>query len=252
MNKKFIFILGCYNSGTSLLNHLIKQHRDIGGFPGNSEGADFTLQFHKPEQFGFPRMWYKCNRILTKKDKLQPPNIDILIDDWLKILDPKKNIYVEKSVINARYINFLHKNFKSSLFIWILRNPYFVSNSIKKKVKFYRKYHFLKFKINYPIEFCIKQWLLSNNTIMKNIENKDYLKIYYEDLVKNPKKIINKVCSKLKIETNVNIPKYFMFNHKKKIIRNRDNFSELDVNDVKNINRILTKQKNIFGYKINC
>ncbi len=50
-NKKWVFIIGCYNSGTTLLNEILASHPKISGLP--DEGVMLTDQLVKPEDFNW-------------------------------------------------------------------------------------------------------------------------------------------------------------------------------------------------------
>jgi len=52
---RWIFIIGCFSSGTSLLANILASHREIGGLP--NEGRYFADHLRYVAQFGLPRMW---------------------------------------------------------------------------------------------------------------------------------------------------------------------------------------------------
>ena len=52
---RWIFIIGCNNSGTTLLKSILTKHPLIAGF--TREGVYLTDRLPFPEQFGWPRMW---------------------------------------------------------------------------------------------------------------------------------------------------------------------------------------------------
>lgn len=53
--RKWLFLVGCYNSGTTLLAELLSRHPDISALP--TEGHFITDQFVKDYDVGLPRMW---------------------------------------------------------------------------------------------------------------------------------------------------------------------------------------------------
>src|SRR5688572_13607291 len=57
-SKKWVFILGCYNSGTTLLDQILSLHPEISGL--KDEGVMLTDCLKRPEDFGWRRMWWKC------------------------------------------------------------------------------------------------------------------------------------------------------------------------------------------------
>ena len=55
---RWVFIIGCYNSGTTLLKGLLAEHPHIGILAG--EGVKFSDALPRPEDFGWQRMWCQC------------------------------------------------------------------------------------------------------------------------------------------------------------------------------------------------
>ena len=55
---RWVFIIGCYNSGTTLLKDLLAEHPHIGVLAG--EGVKFSDALPRPEDFGWQRMWCQC------------------------------------------------------------------------------------------------------------------------------------------------------------------------------------------------
>src|SRR5690242_5444088 len=64
-DHKWVFILGCYNSGTTLLDQILSGHPQFSGL--NEEGVMLTDQLPRPEDFQWRRMWWKC------EDKMMIP-----------------------------------------------------------------------------------------------------------------------------------------------------------------------------------
>ena len=54
-DKTWVFLVGCYNSGTTLLAELLGQHPSISAL--STEGHFITDQFVKDYDIGLPRMW---------------------------------------------------------------------------------------------------------------------------------------------------------------------------------------------------
>src|SRR5688572_24611021 len=108
-NKNWIFILGCYNSGTTLLNQLLAEHPSISGLP--DEGVMLTDQLVKPEDYGWRRMWWKCvdqmesDRISRNRDSSR------IKRHWSHFYEDKKFL-VEKSISNVCRISFFSRHFQ--------------------------------------------------------------------------------------------------------------------------------------------
>ena len=57
-HKTWLFIVGCYNSGTTLLADLLGSHTLISRLP--YEGVVMSDCLPRPEEFGWTRMWARC------------------------------------------------------------------------------------------------------------------------------------------------------------------------------------------------
>ena len=71
---KWVFIIDCYNSGTTLLARLLERHSQVRAMPG--EGVAFTDGLLRPEEFGWPRLWYRCQQQMQvdSNDQLELAN----------------------------------------------------------------------------------------------------------------------------------------------------------------------------------
>ena len=72
-NKTWVFLVGCYNSGTTLLAELLGQHPSISTLP--TEGHFITDEFVKDYDIGLPRMWVGREDLfrLTEEDSGPDP-----------------------------------------------------------------------------------------------------------------------------------------------------------------------------------
>ena len=129
---KWIFILGCYNSGTTLLDQILAQHLQVSGL--NDEGVMLTNKLPRPEDFGWRRMWVKCeNEMGISGDKSR---ISAEIKrHWSHFYDGRKDAFLEKSISNTPRAVFFNDYFKPAYFIHIVRNGYAVVEGIKRKAK---------------------------------------------------------------------------------------------------------------------
>jgi len=211
--KKWVFVVGCYNSGTTLVANILRQHPMIGGL--HTEGAYLTDALPYPEQFGFPRMWIKC----IDKLKIDPntdgkKNAERIKRHWSVWYRENKPILAEKSVSNTVRMPFLDKYFKPAYFIYIVRNGYAVSKGIQLKANLKRWNS--PYKVNgYPIEMCAVQWKSASEIVERDshkVEN--FIKIYYEDLVNDSKSVIDTMTNFLKVEPmSEDILKYRFYIH---------------------------------------
>lgn len=237
---KWIFIAGCYNSGTTLLLRLLGLHPDISIL---NEGAARTEQLVTPEELGWTRMW--CKVISKVRLTENNSNIDIkkLKKDWMVFFDKRKFVYVEKSIVNSARMRWFQKNFKNSYFIHIVRNGYAVAEGIRRKAPIGRWGISDKFDTTYPIELCAKQWVINNKIIEEDSKYiKNFKMVTYENLCYDPDKIIKDIFrfTNLEIPENFKINGYVKLNNKYKEIKNMNlkSFENLSANDIKNIENV--------------
>ena len=195
---RWIFVVGCYNSATTLLANILRKHPLMEGLL--TEGAYLTDVLPYPEQYGWPRMWCKC----IDDIRLQPgpggKERAERIKRHLSIWYPK-NIpnLVEKSVSNAVRLHFLDAYFKPAYFIYIVRNGYTVAHGIRKKANLSRWNNEYQ-NDRYPIELCAEQWRISDEIIEQDSKSvKNFMRIYYEDLTGNPEKILSAITDFLEL-----------------------------------------------------
>jgi hypothetical protein len=126
---KWVFIVGCGRSGSTLLQKIISSHPLVGSMP--KEGQYYTNQFTNKT----------CDQGLIRATRLQDQRID---ENELDKVDPiklkrqwggrfndwKKPILLEKTPGNTRRMPWLQTHFENTHFIGIIRNGYAVSESI--------------------------------------------------------------------------------------------------------------------------
>lgn len=183
--ERWIFIMGCYNSGTSLLADILSYHPEIGGLP--NEGQYFTDQLPIAGQFGWPRMWVRC----LEKVRLEPGELD---DAAIRRIKRQWSIYyprdasnlVEKSIANATRMPFLQAHFQPAYFIVITRNGYAVAEGIRRRVVPGR-WGNRDYPDQYPIALCAEQWRASDEVIDKDRPVlQRIIDLTYEELTADP------------------------------------------------------------------
>ncbi len=244
---KWIFIVGCYNSGTTLLSNLLSLHHEISALP--TEGHFLTNQFVKDFEIGVPRMWMLAEERfrLTEKDK--GPNADRIKKEWGIRLDLKKKIFVEKSPPNSVRMRWLQEHFKNSYFIEIVRNGYAVAEGIRRKGN---PLHLIE---GWPIEFCAKQWVRHIEIVADDSKYLDrFISIKYEDVTENTSFILNQITDFIGIERFPNNWSNITFavHERNEPIRNLNEYSIhcLSSSDIEIINSIAMSKLTELGYKI--
>jgi hypothetical protein len=184
---KWVFIVGCYNSGTTLLHDLLAQHPMVGAMP--NEGQFFTNQLMTGEKAGVRRLWAQ------KPDAFRMNAGDTSIDvaklkkQWAYFYnDPSRPVLIEKTIANAARTRWLQQNFQPAYFICLFRNGYAVAEGIHRKE-------------NHPVETAIAQWKISNEILLGDMQELNRkIQISYEDLTASPEFTMQKITAFLGLD----------------------------------------------------
>ncbi len=196
---RWVFVIGCYNSGTTLLASILRQHPEMGGLP--NEGAFLTDSLPYPEQKGWPRMWIKCldyiKSVGTDSEEKRAEKIKCHWSLWYPKDAPN---LIEKTISNAVRMPFLQKNFKPAYFIYIVRDGYAVAKGIQRKANYSRWGCSYAEDEGYPIELCAEQWKISDEIVQRDkVGLKHFLEVTYEELTDNPKETFTKITDFLNV-----------------------------------------------------
>lgn len=195
--EKWVFIIGCYNSGTTLLTEIFEKNKQLSVLP--DEGVMLSNQLPRPEDFGWQRMWSQCENKMKINEANAAEAARILKRHWSHFVQKRPQIVVEKSIANAARMQFFQEHFPNSYFIYIVRNGYAVAEGIKRKANVMPENQ-AKLGRKYPIEFTAKQWQTSIDVVERDrgtINN--FLEISYEELTSDLKSTCLKVTNFLEI-----------------------------------------------------
>ena len=193
--RKWVFVLGCYNSGTTLLVKLLNSHPELDALP--REGVELTDRLPRPEQFGWPRMWQPCVEKL-RVDATDAERAVRIKKQWSHYVDDA-GIIVEKSPANLLRLSFLQRHFRPAYFIHIVRNGYAVAEGIRRKADLAgwgnRTYD------RYPIKLCAAQWVDAEAAFTEQRPRLDRsLTISYEALTDDVGGVLGRVRAFLDID----------------------------------------------------
>jgi len=183
---RWIFVVGCYNSGTTLLASVLRKHPMLSGML--NEGAFLTDGLPYPEQKGWPRMWSQCLDHVTV-DPAGPgvaESAEQIKKNWsLWYPNDSKNL-IEKSISNLTRMPYLQEFFKPAYFIYIVRNGYAVSKGIQRKAN-YKRWNCLYKDTGYPMELCAEQWRISDEIAQADKRGlTNFLTVTYENFTERP------------------------------------------------------------------
>lgn len=196
---RWIFIVGCYNSGTTLLNAILSTHDRIGGL--DCEGVVLTDALPRPEEFGWTRMWYRCfDQMRLEPGDGMEERAHRVKRQWSFSYPRNPTNLLEKSIVNAARIPFLDAYFRPAHFIYLVRDGYAVAEGIRRKAEPARWDHPI-YEDDYPIELCAEQWKKTDEVVRQDREEVDhFLRIHYEELTSVPKSAIKKITDFLDVE----------------------------------------------------
>jgi hypothetical protein len=187
--NRWCFIVGCNNSGTSLLQELLERTNKVSTFP--FEGQRYTRVLKRSTKRGHERVWSEYLEELEVNPKISDKLRPRLLYDWMSELTmPVKEIIVEKTPANIIRMKWLNETFPKSYFIGIVRNGYAVAEGIRRKG-------------HKPVDRGAKHWNFVNKRMIESSKDVDnFLLIKYEDLVDKQEKIISLLSIFLGIDLN--------------------------------------------------
>lgn len=180
--QRWIFLVGCYSSGTTLLRDLLGRHPDIDALP--SEGVRLTDALPRPEDVGWHRMWCRCvDDVRLSADPSQAARAARIRRHWSLALPAGSSNVLEKSIANTARLPFLRAHFAPAYIIHLVRDGYAVAEGIRRRGQ-PRRFGRHEFGDAYPIELCAEQWRASLEQVETDRSGLDhYLEVLYEDLV---------------------------------------------------------------------
>ena len=250
-DKRWVFILGCYNSGTTLLQRLLMVHPEVSGMP--AEGVAFTDVLVRPEAYGWTRAWFKCKSSIESDSDYSAKGARRLKKQWSWALEkPRAPLVVEKSIVNVVHAGFLNSHFNNPKFIHLVRNGYAVSEGIRRK-GLPGKWKNEEFDDKYPVELCAQQWVETLNCVDQlRTEGIDILEVTYEDLTNDPEKTLAQICMYLGIDSfpaDVANQKWLVHGAEKKIKNmNLASLQSLTAADLIAIEEVAEVELKYYGY----
>jgi hypothetical protein len=239
--EKWCFIIGCYNSGTTLLNQILGLHPYIGSMP--NEGQFYTRQLLRGADVGLRRLWALKPELFRMDEKdVDRVNSDRLKREWAWFYnDVRRPVLIEKTIANAARTLWLQHNFHPAYFIVLIRDPYAVAEGIRRKE-------------GHSLEDAIIQW---RNSYVEIFAAKPKLQhcliLTYEELTENPSDTL------LKISDFLNIPAFGFQKEDKQFTvhkftseisnQNARSYDRLSPDDLALINRLAGPEIESFNYQ---
>ena len=179
--QKWVFIVGCYNSGTTLVHDVLASHSSVGSMPG--EGQFYTDELVLPRSVGLPRLWaLKPDQFCMDENGSQHVNVERLKRQWgARFNDPTRPVLLEKSPTNAARTRWLQAHFENAHFIGIVRNGYAVAEGIHRKA-------------GHPLDIAALQWARSNEIMLQDFEHLERKRVLrYEHWTESPEEVLKDI-----------------------------------------------------------
>lgn len=127
----WLFVLGCNNSGTTLLMELLEKHSLIRRLP--KEGQRLTTAIPNSAPLGIGRVFTQRADLFRWTEQTGGEAVARLRYDWAYYADPQPGIRLEKSPPNTLRSRWLQKYFAPARFVVLVRDPYAVCEGIARR-----------------------------------------------------------------------------------------------------------------------
>jgi hypothetical protein len=182
--RAWLFVVGCYNSGTTLTREILAAHPSVRTLP--REGVRLTSVLPRPEDLGWTRMWIPCPEHLVMPGPDRPDLAARAIADWTPWWGRGGEVFVEKSISNVTRMEWLDHHFPGAYFLGITRDGYAVADGIRKRARPTGPVAH-EFPDGYPLSLTARQWVDANERLLAGAKSvRRYHGIRYEDLATDP------------------------------------------------------------------
>jgi hypothetical protein len=245
-NKTWLFLVGCYNSGTTLLAEILGQHRSISALP--TEGHFITDQFVKDFDIGLPRMWVEREDLFRLNENDEGPDVIRIKKEWAMRLDCSKPVLLEKSPPNSAKVRWIQKHFENAHFVGIIRNGYAVAEGIS------RKGDPRHIDSGWPIDMSARQWARSNELLLEDSKAlKKFMWISYEELTEDTGRVLNDICRFVGVAEfdDFKSDQSLSIHERNEQVRNMnvESIEKLTPEQIQSINSVAGDMLDYFGYQ---
>lgn len=186
-NYRWIFVLGCNNSGTTLIYRALGLHPEISALP--REGHRLTKVVPHPDALHCSRIWTErldAFRLTEYDNRCERAR---LVYDWINYKKKDSTEFIlEKSPPDALRTRWLQDVFRHSYFIGLVRNGYAVCEGISRRT-------------GYSLERCARHWNLANKIMLEDARFLDHFKLLsYEEFTRDPTTALDSLANFLGID----------------------------------------------------
>jgi len=242
---QWIFILGCNNSGTTLMTRILEAHPDISGVPRGGRGA--TVALFSPRRVEAVRLWTEKVEQFRLTEADQHLDALRLVYDWVAAVRPLSRPYVlEKAPPDMICSRWFQEVFPNARFIGLVRNGYAVAEGMNRRE-------------GYSLDRCARHWNTANKIMLDDVAHlQRFQLVHYEDITRDPGTVMRQICQFLGIDSR---PLQAVIAQEWKV-HNMDNaaakiqdfngrsLARLSPRDIETINRHAGEMLARFGYAI--
>lgn len=243
LNKsgKVIFIIGYPRSGTSLLRVILDSHPDLSIGP-EIKFTEKIIKSYPCDLETFKNISartisdYNYDEIEVKNIFDSSKNWQSLYENWCVYYARKRNklYWGEKTPTSYKYLKHLINEFPDAFYLYIVRNPYDVMGSLKKK----GWYKGLK---------SLFAWCYANfNSRLLSTKKKMFIK--YEDFVTDPEYFVKLIQNKLGLVEYNLLSQYQNLDHGRIATGDTWNQPIKSSEDTKKKNMLTYKEKLLVGF----
>lgn len=178
------FVVGCYNSGTTVIKNAISLHPDVATAP--IEGDRLTGALLPYETGGWPRCLFgNCHEVVTDR-RHGKVDADLFWSDLRPWIDTHK-YFLEKSISNTVRIPLLRKAFPGTRFICVVRDVEGVVQGIQRRSRPYGLARKILGASEYSHELLSRQWRFFYSLVLEDMSTeKDIYFCSYEKFISEP------------------------------------------------------------------
>jgi len=189
---RWIFLVGCYNSGTTIMRELLAAHPEVRALP--REGVRLTSVFPTPENLGWERMWTACPEHMSMPRGHCRDMVDRMVRDWSPWWGPGGGVFLEKSISHLTRLDWLQANLPNAVFLAITRNGYCVAEGIRRRARPRGPARRELGRRDYPLEMAARQWVDANERLLAAAEGSDrFLRFGYEEVTAAPAEVLERI-----------------------------------------------------------
>jgi hypothetical protein len=180
-DHEWIFIVGCNNSGTTLIHDVLAATGEF-SFMAH-EGQRYTNVLRRAEKKGHERVWTEYLEELQLNEVDSTGRRSRLVFDWsLELEKPLKPKILEKTTANAVRMRWLQRAFPRAAFIGVVRSSYAVVEGIKRKG-------------SKPVDRGARHWKRVNQIMLEDAKRVErFLLVRYEDFVTSPQQTLPRLA----------------------------------------------------------